>query len=318
MICLTFTPLIQSSLGQNIAVIIYTDKAAYTYRDTVNISGKLYYDSTEAGGLVAIQVNEPTTGKTLLVRTAIIDNPSTNWGIKILYVKPCDLSGNPKNEFIRGPSSKYAYFETNTTSSYPTSKNITIVISMFDHDFTPIGVKTISGTIEPNGIFGGLVAIPIPEWCSLGNSTVYVSALSDLPSNGGYPYCPEEKASFLIAESTSHPSTAPSKLQNQSYLLSFTIPPYEAPYNETFTVFATAYCNGVNGKTSTTFKVNYIHPEDLNNDHIISILDICSAASKYGSTGFNLNWDPKCDVRPDGKINILDMSGMCSLYNLKY
>jgi len=315
--CLTVAPLIQSGLGQDVLIIIQTDKDTYVYRDTVNISGRLYFQSNEAGGLVAIQVNEPVSGKILFVRTAIVDNPLPNWGIEILYVKPCDLAGNPKSEFIKGPSA-YAYFETRVKSNFLSSRPITIVISMFDHDFTPLGVKIISGTIEPNGIFGGLVAIPIPEWCSLGNSTVYVSALSGLPSEGGYPYCPDGNASFLIAESSSHPSTAPSKLQNQSYLLSFTIPPYDTPYSETFPVFASAYCNGESETTSISFNVNYIYPEDIDNDHIISILDICQVASKYGSTGFDLNWDPKCDIIPDGKINILDMSKLCGMYNLKY
>lgn len=74
----------------------------------------------------------------------------------------------------------------------------TVVVTVYDQLEVPIGSYIAYNGNVTTGNTIVSVAITIPSWASVGQATVYVDVLTNLPNASSTPYCPEEVANFQI------------------------------------------------------------------------------------------------------------------------
>jgi glucose dehydrogenase len=117
--------------------------------------------------------------------------------VRIKEVIPCNQTGYPKNTFHKGAM---AYFKVTINSSALIPQNALIIINLYDDISMPIGVASFQGLVLP-GTSTIIFGLPIPMFALVGNATVYANCLTDWPSQGGFPYCPEMSATLEITGS---------------------------------------------------------------------------------------------------------------------
>jgi hypothetical protein len=312
-----------------LAVLILTDKTSYTYRDKVEISGKLWLSGQPVDGLVAVEIINPNS-QSLLVRTASIGTPATSGIIEIIGVTPCDSVGNPQNTFVRGQHAHVKVTIKNKDELY--SHDVLVTVSTYDNDSTPIlpEVSMLQGAIAPNGTMQFKPDIYVDSWVSTGSATFHANVYTDWPENGGYPYTTEKSATFNIVSTKGTASTSPVYQQptisesNGFYNVTFRLPPnatYGAPFGN-YTIHATAFSQGYVTHSTKTFSREFQLDADVSlvgtSYHRIDILDVVGVTSLYGAKSGDSNWNPQADVQPSGKIDILDVVIVTSKYGQKY
>ena len=312
---LTFFSMVPPNFASQIVVIVDTDKPTYSYRELVHVFSDIYYEGQPvSGGLVAIQVDD--ANNTIMVRTATTASNLSNFEIEIISVIPCDQYGRPKNNFNKNSN---AYFNITIKNNLPFSRNITLTVTAYDIDSTPLGIATLQTAIAGESVLGFIPSILLPEWSSTGNATAYVSILTNWPKNQGYPYCPEKSASFTIDPAYSSSSQTIHQLNPSSaYSVTFRLPPHDPPYNCTYLISAGAFYQGYKGFANTTFTVEYQVVGDFNSDHKIDIFDVVPVAFAYNSKPGDPEWDPTLDVAPSGEIDIYDVVKVAIQYGTTY
>jgi hypothetical protein len=133
---------------------------------------------------------------------------------------------------------------------------------------------------------------------TVGNVTLYASLFSDLPENGGYPYCPERNATFTIAKPTSN-----SPFESSSggfYNFSFELPSSGIPVGN-YSVYATTSYNANSHATLTIILLG-----DINADGVVDIYDAILMARSFNSAYGDPNWNPSADLNHDGIVDIYD------------
>lgn len=73
-----------------------------------------------------------------------------------------------------------------------------ITITIYDVVEVPVGFFKIEKTNQQKGDTIITTSITIPDWAFVGQATVFVNVLTDLPGDGGVPYCEEVSTNFLI------------------------------------------------------------------------------------------------------------------------
>jgi len=172
--------------------------------------GEVYIDRssfTNAEGIAEINFTLPTGalfGTHAVLATVSISEKTANdtltfevgWIIEIIKVETVDQYGNPKINFAKQED---IYFDIYLKNIAFTSKNTTLTISALDERNQTIGATSIwievpPGTEELNLIFN----VNIPRWAFTGLAEAISCAFTYWPWIGGFPYCPEESASFYI------------------------------------------------------------------------------------------------------------------------
>lgn len=316
-----------SSLNTQIpqlAVSVTTDKPAYTYRDMVKISGKLWLSGELTNGTVGVEILNPNN-QTLVARAVSAGTPTLLNIIQIISVIPCDQTGNPKNIFKKGV--EHAHVKVTIKNNDPvSSRHILVTVTACDSDSTPIlpQVSFLDATLPPGGIAEFKPDIPLDTWLSTGTATFYAAVFTDWPRKGGLPYTLEMSANFIITSSTGSSSTTQTEKTEAAtpgtYNLSFRLPPNEytgAPEGN-YTVNVAAYSQGYSAYASKTFTREHQLDGDVVFDHKIDILDVVAITSVYGSESGDPKWKPEADVFPSGKIDIVDVVVATSKYGQKY
>jgi hypothetical protein len=312
-----------------LAVSITTNKPSYTYRDKVEMSGRLWLDGEPVDGLVAVQVTN-ANGETLIARTASIGTPAGSAGMEILGVTPCDQNGIPKDTFKREVED--AHVNITVKNNDVVSHEVLITVCTYDNDSSPIikdaETSSIRETIPPNGTIQFKPLIPIYSWVSTGFAAFHANVYTDWPKNGGYPYTAEKSATFRIVPKSGGASASSEYQQSATsesdapYNMTFRLPPsavYGAPFGE-YSINVSAYALGYRGHSSRTFSREFQIDGDVNFDHGVGILDLVLVTSIYGLQGGSGShlWDPARDVQPNGKIDILDVVVITSKYGQTY
>ncbi len=73
---------------------------------------------------------------------------------------------------------------------------VTIVI--YDENQVPVAVTTVDQTVNAESYARFAGTLYIPTYAFVGQAVVYVNSLTNLPSLGGVPFCPEKTAEFQI------------------------------------------------------------------------------------------------------------------------
>jgi hypothetical protein len=309
------------TLAYDAIVEAYTDKTQYPYfRQPVDVYGQILNSTGQpvGGGIVAIQVSYPNQ-TVMLVRTVPTGSNATfEWDLEILSATPCDKSGNPKNIFTRGSS---AYFNVTARNNRFTSKYTVLTVTTFDPDSTPLDIVSIAATVAGQSTFAFIAETSaVPTWCSTGIAKVYVSALSQWPSAGGHPYCPEGSANFTITSggyaSSSYVAYGSASTGAPSYSMTFRLSPF-TPIGK-FDVRVGAFYNGFTCLTNTSFVTLSQELGDIDFDHDIDLYDAVSLLSSYGARNGDPSWEPTRDLYPNGKIDVYDAVILLSKYGSKY
>jgi len=326
---ITTSILLQSNLAltsiPQLAVLVTTNKSAYTYRSIVEISGKLWLSGQLVDGIIGIEITNPNSD-TLVVRAVPAGTPTLSNDVEIVAVTPCDQLGNPKDTFKRGTEDAHVNV-TVRNNDITSSKNILITVVAYDNDSTPIlpQVQYIQTTLPPGGTIQFKPDFPLNPWISTGNAIFYASVFTDWPSNVGIPYTTEKSAKFTVTTSTGTLAiTNVNNIETTSltgiYSLAFRLPPTNetgAPFGN-YTIKVSAYSQGYTAQSSTTFTREFQIDGDVNFDHKVDILDIVAITSKYGSKSGDPNWNPEVDIQPSGKIDITDVVTATSKYGQTY
>lgn len=321
--------MVAPSSSMFIFVTVYTNKEKYNYRELVEVFGSIYKDGQPVeGGLVAIEVK--SSSKRLLLRTVPTGTLGFDgWSVEITKFLVCDPQGNPVPPNIyRGENFK-AYLGLTVKNNRITNQTIIMVITLYDMDFTVLLYDYCKVTLAPQSETTWITEVRIPEWSSVGTGMAFANVLTDWPEANGYPCCPEKSINFNILSSTplqSRGALSPSSLstdydatQNSAtYNMQFRLPPYWSPYNETYSISVVAFYRGDTDFANTTFRVVYIHPEDITLDGKIDIFDVVVFTASYDSKSGDPLWNPQLDIVANGKINIHDIVQVTAKYETQY
>jgi hypothetical protein len=75
----------------------------------------------------------------------------------------------------------------------------TVTITIYDECNVPVAVETVDLPIDGVDTDSAIETLSIPLYAYVGTATVYVNVLTQLPSLGGVPFCPETSKNFQIS-----------------------------------------------------------------------------------------------------------------------
>jgi len=115
--------------------------------------------------------------------------------IKIVSVQTLLPNNTPAVSFARESSVK-----VNVTLSNIRKVDVatTVTITIYDEAKVPIAAFVVDISVTAQGQTWTAGTMTIPSWAFVGQATVYVNAMTQLPSLGGVPYCPESATNFQI------------------------------------------------------------------------------------------------------------------------
>jgi len=180
-------------------ITVETNKVTYKVNETVEIHGNLTLGTPPYQGLVALEVRNPL--RTTVIRTLQAGTIPPPGNITIVDVVPCNAFGEPRQSFR---VDSLCYFNITLMNSGTESEYVTICVNAYDPDMVSFDYSALYNVSVAPGVWPNIF-IPsqyIPPWASIGNGTVYASALTDWPKDGGLPYCPEKSATFQITNGT--------------------------------------------------------------------------------------------------------------------
>lgn len=289
-----------------------TDNPLYGLTHPVSITGNLTSnDGPVENALVAIEVRDSANIPVTFRTKPTGPSPRDNWPINFTQLFASTSDGNPKLSYDRGALLLISFAIKNHGAI---SRDVLVCISVYDENMVPI-MSDISYSTYLEAYQTAVVTKSvdvIQNWAALGTATIYGSIYSDLPKNGGYPYCSEQQATFTItsqgsssmAASTSEPIYVSETAG--TYNLSFNIPP-EARAGD-YTVSTSSYYYGLQDVDSAVFEVEIIG--DINEDGWVELTDFFLLSLAFGSSPGQPNWDPRADIAPwpdgDGQVELLD------------
>jgi len=315
---LTILTISQFAYAQpTLAITVATDKQSYELEENVNISGNLTLDGQPVtNGLVVIEVDYPSLHGLCTIRVLPTGSQPSPWleiaEISTLY--PSDAAGSPKSSFRKGT---LAHFTIAWRNKEETSHYISICVSLYDvNNFPFMTFIPTSGWVGPGESMNMTFSVPIPTDSPTGEATIYANALSGLPKNGGFAYCPEKSANFTITSSATATSLSKTQTVNPTYA--------EATYNLIFhlsttggkvgnyTIYASSMYRSIDtllqkvtANATTTFEVPLLG--DIDGNGAVDITDLLLLINAFWSTPGAPNWNPNADINRDGKIDLDDL-----------
>jgi PKD repeat protein len=191
------------------------DSAKITGNVTNN--GQPIYDA-----LVSVQVNSPYNTPYILrtVQTGQIQNQ--NWQVNITELYASDAQGNLKDNFTRKETAyikiKWKNYGSTPAFAVP-ALYVQYSIGAPCKACFPIGETPHE--IPPQTEETLIAAFEIPSTAPYGNTTIYASIYTNTPKEGGYPYCPEKKATFMII--TPNPTPPPETQTPPNFNIEFSL-----------------------------------------------------------------------------------------------
>ena len=294
-------------------VTVETDKPIYGLSENVLITGNLTsLDLPAENALVAVEIRD-SADIPLSFRTRPTGaSPNDNLAIAFTELFASTSMGVPQYSFKRNT---YLWVRFTIKNNSPLARNVTTAISVYDYNNAPFSAYVPFSTyleVNQSAIVVFMAGL-IPVWVSLGTATIYGNIYSDLPQNGGYPYCSEKLATFTITSTGSQglvtsEYTSPNALDQipGTYEMSLKLPNEGRVGN--YTIFVSAYYYGLQDVENTQFEVDLIG--DINGDGYVELLDFFLLSQAFGSYPGRPNWDPRCDIYPwpdgDGYVELMD------------
>ena len=314
---LLFLTLFRYSGALTLQVTLNISKPIYGIGDQANIWGNVTLEGAIVGNaLVAVQVNNPN-GTPVILRTRYTQSTPVTTEIDILGVTPCDANARAKNWFKRGEEN-FAYFRIQLENFGTLPKYAEIALNIFDVRNVAFEALIVFKGLLPAGLTELLISEPLPQDIPLGTAAIYVSALTALPSNGGYAYCPEKSAVFSIADSAVDPTPITEPPPTGNYNLRFLIDNYARIRNfrpGLYNVTVTSKLQTLTANATRIFEV--ILTADINRDGAVDIYDAILLANAYGAAPGNPRWNMNADINDDDLVDIYDAIILANNYGKK-
>ena len=140
-------------------------------------------------------------GTVHVVETTVADTLTfeVGWIVYIIKIETVNEHGEIKTSFVKG---EHVHFNLTVQSIALVSKIATFTIVTYDEQGVPVGQIVLhSWVIPPGASQFFIIGIQVPKWVYIGVATVYANAYTNLPQNGGVPYCPEISVTLMIVSS---------------------------------------------------------------------------------------------------------------------
>ncbi|MCW3983827.1 MAG: cohesin domain-containing protein [Candidatus Bathyarchaeota archaeon] len=118
-----------------------------------------------------------------------------NYLLKTTSVATLTMTNTPATNFARDTQMQVNVTVRNIASSAYTGL---ICVSIFDENNVPVANAKVFVTIAGGETVSTIQTLSIPHYAFIGQAKAYVDVLTQLPSLGGVPYCPEVAQTFAI------------------------------------------------------------------------------------------------------------------------
>ena len=181
--------------SSTLTITVATSSQHYIIREDIEIFGNLTLNGLPVQALVALQVNNPIDSP-IILRTLQTGEDFEVGSFETLSFYSCDALGYPKTTFETGT---LAYLKMSVKNTGNTTQYVLVMANTYDSSNSNLGLS--AGAFVPviNGtVLTRISSLYIPTSASPGNATAYASALTNWPTQGGVPYCPEMSTQFEI------------------------------------------------------------------------------------------------------------------------
>ena len=289
-----------------ISITVQIDKTVYNVGEEVTVNGTVIFDGQPlTNALVAIEIDDRAIP--ILYRTVNTgSDPTGPFKIEILNAFLGDINRNPVTNAKVG-STYYLWIVYKNNEANPVKAGLTFTI--VDSSNSPMfAVMLRLGDLPTGGPWYDGCQWAIPSDAKLGTATVYGSAYTEYPKNGGIPHCPEKSSTFNIVATLStsqllNQSETQTIQTNGSYSLKFNIPNTNARLGN-YTVYATTFQWDLTDMETTIFTVILLG--DINGDLIVNAKDAVIIGRAFGSSQGDPNYNSNADLNKDGQINAKD------------
>lgn len=301
MLILSSLALVNAQISVNLT--ISSDKSLYYKYDTINLAGTLSFNGiSPSDGLVGIQVQYPTGGIPLILRTVktgatqVLNQPE-----KISSALSSDLSGNAVESFVTGSN---GYFTVTVKNQDNQIHSTILSICLFDGNGIPLGLSYSTLVIGAMATQTSTVSIPIPSTAHSGTAYGYANVYSALPKDGGIPLAEEQSFQFTISGGKPSSGSGPSASGDSGvYSISFRLP--KDSQVGTYAVYAASSYSGLKTTATTNFKVNGILG-DFNGDSSVDGNDLFTFAGAYVEYYQGQAFNTMCDINQDSRVDSSD------------
>ncbi|MEM4732979.1 MAG: dockerin type I domain-containing protein [Candidatus Bathyarchaeia archaeon] len=289
---------------------IETDKQSYELGERIDIYGNLTLDYTPVtSGLIAFQIKDPKglLNGTVFRTVNIGDNVSIGSGIEIVSLFLCDVKG------VQIPSmsiSQMLRINATLKNTSVAPRNVLLFVSVHLPDnFLFLTYILYNDTLAPGMRWSANYQLDYLPSTAIGVCSMYGSALSGLPENGGFPLCMGKNSTFLVTGSSMTASLGSiPELPTTSSTSMFSLSYYtngKGGWLGNYTIYASSYYPPWLSTDQATIMTKL--SRDLNGDNFVNMLDMYLVAIHYGQNPSHPNWDPRADVDKNDIVNMFDL-----------
>jgi hypothetical protein len=304
------------ALATALQLTVATDKPLYDLGYPITVGGNLTLNGDPVSdGLVTVEIDNPK-GQMIVVETLTTGTePPKPWTFEITHLFTCDASGNPKTSV--NPGGNIGFKVTLKNNDMSTHSVKVAVCVQYSNGVPSTAFVAFDVNIEGNST-QSFISYPllIDSTAPLGVTYLYASAVTALPTKGGFAYCPEAQTTFLITSSsggglTTNESIFASTMSSQAYSLVLGVSSHGGVLGN-YTIYTISkysfYVASSNAKFNATLITDITGGPGGNPDGIVDVSDVSFVVSCYGSYPGHGHWDPRADINKDGIIDVADVA----------
>ncbi|MEM3697563.1 MAG: hypothetical protein QXQ94_08725 [Candidatus Bathyarchaeia archaeon] len=311
----------QITSASTLNLILLKEKESYDLGEEIVIGGRLLIDGSPiSDGLVTLEIKDPHDTIILLRTLNTGSTPNGPWVIELLTAFTCDSGGTPKSVFRCGYP---MYFNITLKNNGVSAQHVVVVISLKYSNGLPFQTFIFHETdLEGNARISLIKGILIPSNAVTGITAMYVSALSNLPHNNGFAWCPEKFSTFTITSSGSTALTTSTEVQFST----LTLVDFNASIKTNskggilgnYTVYAISFYQQTylitNQTTFQTILVGDITGPAGIPDGFVDMRDLYAVVLAYMSYPGHPKWNPAADIIKDDIIDMKDIYAVVLRY----
>jgi hypothetical protein len=300
--------LIVAAQSSTLTLTVATNKQiTYDKYDPITISGTVQYGvSSPANALVAIEVDYPSGGGPMVLRT-VQTGSGTVSGLPEQISAAYPTSGGGGSQTGTVQNGELGYFSVTVTDlDSQAHSDMLLAVTIFDGNGVPIGISTSTLSLGAGATQTESVSIPIVTTAHSGPAYGYADLFSDLPSSASAGVSLAQELPFQFTISGGTPSSGPAPTTSSpvagAYSLAFKLP--KICPDGAYQVYASASWAGQSATAQTGFNVLLIGDFDFAGS--VTGSDLFIFASAYINYWSGQSYNTLCDINGDGKVDSTD------------